>query len=335
MPLKLYQRGGMWHYRGTVGPKERRRRLRGTCGTSDQDTAARQIAEIEARYWKGHFDGPQSILTFARAAILYRNAGKSERFLKRVENYFGSMLVKDITAATIKQMAMTLYPNCSGASRNRQAIVPAQAVINFAAESELCPPIKVKRFKVVSKIKEPATLEWVKAMQEHGSPAIGALALFMLLTGARVGEAVALQWDDVDMKARTAIIKESKVSTERLAHLPDILIAALANVPKIKGRGVFVYNHPDDIVRAWRAPIKAAGIKRLTPHSCRHGFATGLLRRGVDVVTVAKLGGWKTPAQVLKTYGHAIDNRKLTDLLVGPELTHAATSVAELLVKQS
>jgi integrase len=55
--------------------------------------------------------------------------------------------------------------------------------------------------------------------------------------------------------------------------------------------------------------MKAAGIKRLSTHCCRHGFATGLLRKGVDVVTVARLGGWKTPAQVLKTYGHAIDNQ--------------------------
>jgi len=41
-----------------------------------------------------------------------------------------------------------------------------------------------------------------------------------------------------------------------------------------------------------------------------------LLHDGVDVVTVAKLGGWKNAAQVLKTYGHAIENRKLTDVLI-------------------
>jgi hypothetical protein len=41
----------------------------------------------------------------------------------------------------------------------------------------------------------------------------------------------------------------------------------------------------------------------------------------VDVVTVAWLGGWKDAFLVLKTYGHAIKNPKLTDLLTGPELT--------------
>jgi integrase len=91
----------------------------------------------------------------------------------------------------------------------------------------------------------------------------------------------------------------------------------------------------DDLIRAWNSAIKAAKIKRLTPHSCRHGFATGLLRKGVDVVTVAKLGGWRTPAQVLKTYGHAIDNRRLTDLLIDGKLTRDQIDIAESLLKSS
>jgi hypothetical protein len=44
MPLKLYKRGKVWHYRGTVAG----RRIRGSCKTADQATAARAAAEIEA-----------------------------------------------------------------------------------------------------------------------------------------------------------------------------------------------------------------------------------------------------------------------------------------------
>ena len=47
-----------------------------------------------------------------------------------------------------------------------------------------------------------------------------------------------------------------------------------------------------------------------------HGFATELLRNGVDVFTVAWLGGWKGPAQVIKTYGHANKDIRLTDVLL-------------------
>jgi integrase len=327
MSLKLYLRNGVWNYRGTIA----KRRLRGSTGIPEKhkDLAAREVAKIEVREWKCHIDGPEAVLTFAQAAIMYRAAGKSERFLAPVEDYFKDTLVKDIKAGTIKKMAMTLYPNCSGASKNRMAIIPAQAVINFAAESELCPRIRVKRFEVDSKVKEPADLQWVKAFMAEASPHLGALALFMFLTGCRPGEALAIDRQrDLDLQAKTAIIRETKVRSERKAHLPVPLVAALANVPAVPGRPLFIYRNTDDMRAAWDSVIKRAGIQRLTPHCCRHGFATELLRNGVDVVTVAWLGGWESPEHVLKTYGHALKKRDLTDVLIGTPVTQAIDDVA-------
>src|ERR1700737_751365 len=127
MPLTLYRRKGstIYNYRGTIGPADRRKFFRGSCKTADKDIAARQGSKIEADYWKCTFDGPGTILTFADAAKLYRAAGKSGRFLDPVETYLGTTLVKDINPGTIRQMAMELYGHCSGASRNRLAIIPA------------------------------------------------------------------------------------------------------------------------------------------------------------------------------------------------------------------
>jgi integrase len=330
MPLKLYRRGKIYHYRGTVGPTGNRRRLRGSCQTSDQDTAARQIAEIEARYWKGHFDGPSAILTFGQAALKYRSAGKSGRFLTPVEDFFKDTPVKNITPGAVKNMALTLWPNCSGATQNRLGIVPAQAVINFCAELDLCSPIRVKRFKFETKAKEPATLEWIRAFQTEATPHLGAFALFMLLTGARPSEALAIdRRRDLSLPAATAIIRMTKTRTERKAHLPAPLVAALANLPEVVGRPLFVYEALGSLRDAWDGACERAGIQRLTPHCCRHGFATGLLRMGVDVITVAWLGGWESPEQVLKTYGHAIKRRDITDVLVAGQLTQALIEVVE------
>jgi integrase len=324
MPLKLYARGKIWHYRGTVAG----RRLRGSCKTADKATAARQIAEIEARTWKCDFDGPQAVLTFAQAATLYRKAGKSPRYLEPVEDYFRDTLVKDINAGTIKQMAIELFPRCSGASRNRLAIVPAQAIINHAAELELCQPIRVKRFEEETKVKTPATLEWVRAFMAASAPNLGAYALFMFLTGCRPSEAINVQWDDVDLDARTVLLRETKGGTERLAHLPAPLVVTLANLPRVRGRGVFVYKRYGDFQHAWDHAVARAAIPRLTPHCMRHGFATGLLRRGLDVLTVAHLGGWKDAGQVLRCYGHANKKRDLTDLLIDTPATQPAATNA-------
>jgi integrase len=312
MPIKLFRRGKVWHYRGTVAG----RRLRGSCQTTDKAIAERQAAEIEGRQWKGHFDGPAAVLTFAQAALKYRAAGKSTRFLEPIEDYFRDTLVKDINAGSIIDMAIQIYPNYTPLSRNRAAIGPAQAIINYAAELELCQPVKVKRFKGKSEKKTPATAEWVADFQAHAtSPYIGALCLFMYLTGARVGEACQVEWRDVNLQERWVRLNVSKGGEDDPANLPVPLVVVLSNLEHVNGRPVFWYDHRDNLKSAWKATIEAAGIEPLTPHCCRHGFATDLLRKGVDVITVAKLGRWKSAEQVLRTYGHAQNNPRLTDLL--------------------
>lgn len=318
MPLKIYRRGGVWHYRGTVA----KRRLRGTTGAAVKETAAQIAAEIEDRAWKRRLDGPAAVLTFAQAAIAYRAAGKPTRFLERIEDYWKDTLIKDVTPGAVRTAALALYPTAAAATRNRQAIVPMQAIINHAAESELCPRIRVKRFKVETKSKIPATLEWIKAFMAQARPHLGGLALFMFLTGARVSEALAVEWQDIDFKTKSVLIRQTKLGNERRAHLPQLLIIALANIPRSNSsRGVFWYESRNHCLMVWRRAAKRAKIAPLSFHSCRHGFATALLQAGVDPVTVAKLGGWKTARHVFETYGHANDDTTLTDRIAGTILT--------------
>jgi integrase len=316
MSLTLYKRGGIWHYRGTVAG----RRLRGSTSTSIKEQAEQKAAIIETQQWKSHIAGPEAVVTFAQAAMLYRSSGKSARFLSAIEDHWKDTLVKDITAGGIRQSALTLYPKASGATRNRQVVVPTQAIINNAAESELCKKISVKRFPVISKVKRPATLEWVQDFAAASrSPRLSALAWFLFLTGARISEAVAVEWRDVDLQERTVLIRESKIGSERIAHLPAPLVVELANLGG-KGR-VFGWPSKSTPQKLWRSNCARAGIDQLSPHSCRHGFATALLRQGVDVVTIAKLGGWKTPQHVFQTYGHANDDRTITECIAGTPLT--------------
>jgi integrase len=331
MSLKLYRRGknGTLNYRGTIGPAGRRKFLSGSCHTTDKDIASRQIAEIEARYWKGHFDGPESILTFAQAAVMYRAAGKGDDFLPPIEKHLGVTLVKDINAGIIQQMAMELYPAWSNASRNRAAIVPAQAVINHAAASKLCPRLRVERFKPDTKEKPHVTLGWLKAFKEEALPHLYTYALFMFLTGARPTEALECA---LDLPSRTALLHESKIGHERRAHLPAMLVAELANLPRVKDRGTFVYRCINDLRMAWDGAIERAKIQRMTPHCCRHGFITELLRSGLDVKTVAWLADMSVETLV-KTYAHAIKDRTLTDVLTNAKSEQPVTTIAESLLK--
>ncbi|SHJ72465.1 Phage integrase family protein [Bradyrhizobium lablabi] len=308
MPIKIYRRKGsnVWQYRGTVTGN----RLRGSTGTANREIAARVASEIENRHWKRHLDGPEDTLTFPKAVALYLKAGKSERFVWKIEDYWKNAKVKDMTSGAIRQSAIDLYPKVSGATWNRCVIVPTQAIINHCAELELCPRIRVKRFPFDEKIKQPVTLEWLDAFCAHADKQLAALALFMFATGCRIAEARRIEWDDIDFQARTILIRKTKIRRQRLPNMPPRLLLALANMDRNCKPFGDAYTTLRD---RWERVRVAAKLKRLTFHCSRHGFATKLLHDGIDVVTVAKLGGWASAQQVLKTYGHAKDNPKITD----------------------
>jgi integrase len=311
MPLKIYRRPGstVWQYRGTLAG----RRFRGSTGASDKETATRIASEIENKFWKRGLDGKEKALTWPKAVALYLSAGKSSRFLVPLSKYWGDALVKDMNAGSIRQAAMDLYASAKNSTRNRQVIVPTLAVINHCAELNLCPPLRMKRFKVDTKIKKPVTLEWINAFRTAADRTdVGLLALFLFATGARISEALSVRWEDIDLRRRAVLIRQSKLGNEREAHLPTELFVALASAPRDREPFAIAYTTARD---AWDRTVKAAGIEPLTFHSCRHGFATALHDKGVGVKTIAKAGGWKSAQHLFNTYLHADEDPTVTDKL--------------------
>lgn len=321
MPFRLYRRGRIWHYAGTVNGK----RIRETTESEDKAVAQRLAAEAEARAWQRRLDGPGATLRFSDCALAYREAGRTTRYLSIVEDHWKDTLVADITSDAVRRAAVRVYPKAQPGTRNRQFVVITQAVINLAAEAGWCPHLKAKRFKVDGKIKQPVTLAWADAFAANASPHLGALCLFMFGTGARLGEAVALTWGDVDLTAATALVKQTKIGDERIAHLPPRVVAALANIPSNRDpdASVFRYTANTTVRASWNLAIKRAQIRKLSPHSCRHGFATAMLHAGIDVKTVAKLGGWKDVATLVRTYAHAMGDRTVTNAIFGTNLAQA------------
>lgn len=326
MPLVIYKRKGgkIYHYRGTINGK----RLRGTTGTAKKAIAERFISQLEEKHWKGDFDGPQAILRFSDAAAAYRKAEKSHRFLEMVEDYWKDTLVKKITSGAVRQAALALYPKATGATRNRHVIVPTQAVINHAASLDMCSRLKVERFPEIYKIKTPVDWEWVKAFMAVANPHIGALCCFMFLTGARITEAIELRWGEVDLYKRRAKIRQTKIGDERNAHLPPVLVAAIANIQSNRNPEdkVFKYSTRSTAEPQWEKVCTRAKIPYRSFHCCRHGFATSLLHKGVDPITVAKLGGWKSAQHVFETYGHAMSDDTLANLIADAGMTHDIVS---------
>jgi hypothetical protein len=340
MPLKLFKRkthnGYIWHYRGTVAGD----RLRGTTGTADRKIAARLVSEIEHRRYKRRLDGPQEVLTFPQAVTLYLRADKSDEYLGKIEDHWKDALVKDMTAGAIKQSAIDLYPGCSGATWNRQVITPTQAVINHCASLELCAPIRIKRFEFDAAVKTPVDQGWLDTFLMHARPMIKALVLVMFATACRFCEAHRLKWKtDIDFKRRTIRIKDTKTKKTRVAHMPQPVLVALANLPRERApytQGDEYLERPfylseSTLRRHWDEDVATTaeavpGFERLTFHCCRHGFATTMLRKGIDAKTAAEKGGWDDMALFMKTYAHAMTDPTLTDVLFDTPLTRGKSS---------
>lgn len=245
------------------------------------------------------------------------------RYLARLTSYWKDAVIADLNGGAIRQSAIDLYPNAKNSTRNRQVIVPTLAVINHCAELGHCQPLRMKRFKVDTKIKKPVTLEWINAFRAHADRMdIGVLALFLFATGARITEALSVRWIDIDLRKRTVLIRQTKLGEERLAHIPLELFVALANLPKDREPFAIAYTTARD---AWDRTTKAAGVEPLTFHSCRHGFATSLHDRGIGVKTIAKAGGWKSAQHLFNTYLHADQDATVTDRLFDTESDTAKT----------
>tara|TARA_R100000750_G_scaffold53174_1_gene38559 strand:- start:3644 stop:4492 length:849 start_codon:yes stop_codon:yes gene_type:complete len=268
----------------------------------------------------------------AQAFIAYLDADRPDRFVGKLNDYWGDTLVASVTPELVMRAAKAIYPKATGATRNRQAIAPTIAAINYCAELGWCSPIKAKRFRVDAKTKTPADLEWVNAFAEQATEEdlvhLAALCLFMFGTGARVGEATALVWADVDLLKNTAEIRQTKTGHTREAHLPPPIVAALANIPSNRNLEelVFGYAGRGSVSKVWNNVAARAGIAALTPHCCRHGFATTMMRKGIDVKTIAKAGGWKDAATVLRTYAHALDDMTVTDAVFDTPVTQGRSS---------
>jgi integrase len=315
MSLTIYKRGNTWHYRGTVAG----RRLRGSTDTSDENRARRIAAETEAKAWSNKLDGPEATFTFANACQIYLDAGRSAREVRYVADIWKDTLVKDIRTPAVHAAAWKKYPNTTGASRNRFVVIPTQGIINFSAKQGFCPPLRVEKFKTVRNEKQPVTLTWIQQFTATADPQLAALAWFMFLTGARISEALAVEWTDIEGSTVTIMMGKRGGLTRR-AHMPDMLQAALSKL-STSGRTIFDYRYTQRAARPWRRQCVAAGVKFLSFHSCRHGFATSLLHAGIDPITIAKLGGWASAQHVFSTYGHAMQDRTVTDRLLDTTLT--------------
>jgi integrase len=67
--------------------------------------------------------------------------------------------------------------------------------------------------------------------------------------------------------------------------------------------------------RGFEPAAARAGIENVTFHDMRHAFASRMIARGIEPVTVAKLMGHEDIRETLNTYSHAWDRVRTDDIV--------------------
>lgn len=310
--LKPIKRGGSPHYyaRGThLGVH-----IFQSLGTSDRREADRLIAKIQNEIFEERARGPvPEVETFADAALRYMKAGRERRFVAPLLEHFRDTPINQIDQRGIEDAAAALYPECSPSTRNRRVHTPISAILKFSGLTQ-----KIQRPEPPDGIVRWLTHAEALRLIEACSPHLRPLVMFLLLTGARIGEALWLDWRCVDLSRAHVSFPETKNGDPRGVPLHRDVVAALGCLPHRDGcvfrrpdgkpyerpRGDYDQSAGGKIKTAFKAALRRAGIENFRVHDCRHTWATWHYAEHHDLQALQNLGGWKTLSMVTR-YAHA------------------------------
>jgi integrase len=152
-----------------------------------------------------------------------------------------------------------------------------------------------------SKKQAPVSISVAHAalLKQQAAPLDRLLMCLLLDHGLRVGEVASLTADDFDASGGYLCFYRQKVDkTQTHALSSDTLAALLACQPLPSSGTLFGV---DRSVRRRVGQLGASvGLKGLSPHDCRHAWATFATRAGTPTKALQDAGGWSSPAMPLR-----------------------------------
>jgi integrase len=143
-------------------------------------------------------------------------------------------------------------------------------------------------------------------------PRLEAFFEFLLMTGARRGEALSIKWSDIDFAAKTAYLAETKNGRPRKLSLRSMLIELLLSLPRTS-EYVFAFGY-SWLADMWRNACADAGIENLRMHDLRHEAISRVAETGAfELVDLQAFSGHRDLRMLLR-YSHLCATRMANKL---------------------
>ena len=267
-----------------------------------------------------------------------------EKYQKQINKHvlpiLGEYDMDDLTAVTLQKFVAALIDKGLSANTVNGVITLLKTSLQRAVSVGVAqrqysdfivrPKTREKQVECFSKDEQKKIERYVF---DKNKPKLFGIVL-CLYTGLRIGELLALTWEDVDLQKGiicvskschdgwengeyVKVIDEPKTeSSMRIIPFPKQLLPRLKELKKSTKNGYVIGGEcvHGAQVRSYQKTFETLLKKLKIPHkgfhSLRHTFATRALECGMDVKTLSEILGHKNPTITLKRYAHSMLEHK-------------------------
>ena len=321
--MGIYKRGGKWcidFY------DQNHTRVQESSHSSRKTDAEALLNLRKAEILRGVYKRPVKITLgeFGKRYMEYAKANKrswlrDEQMLKHLQEFMGTeRQLAEITAADIEGYKLRRRAKVSGSTVNRELAL-LKRMFNLAISWDLFldlnPFRKVKFFREVNLGFRTVSLEEEEKLLRNASPYIQDIIRFGLNTGLRIGEIFGLLWAHVDLEKNILNVFAPKTQKSRAVPI-NTQTRKVLEYWALGRRNEFVFYNPEtgmpfvDLKGGFGLACRKSGIEFVTWHTLRHTFASRLVARGVDIVTVQQLLGHSTITVTMRYTHTNLDSKR-------------------------
>lgn len=246
----------------------------------------------------------------------------------------GTKKLDAVGAEDIERLKATMLKAGKGAKTVNNALMVLRRMLAVAVEwGVIAHAPKVRAIKVGQSPYDFLDFEEAERLIKKADDTWRLMVTTALGTGLRIGELLALKWEDIDLTRSMLVVRrslwrdiEGPPKSNRIRHIPigPTLRAQLTAHRHLRGPYVFCLNDGGRLSHSNVKDVvprmcRLAGLsKRVTWHDLRHTFASHLVMKGAPIKAVQELLGHATLEMTLR-YAHLTpDIRRDAILLLEP-----------------